>query len=230
MGIKNLLKLVKCKPKHISSIAGSTVAIDMSCLIYKGLYRGDVVKYVQIYINRLTQLNCHIYLVFDGKPPNMKLIELARRRSPYSANKTEAVGKLQNHFSKYQNVCIIQSPQEADPQLAYLVLNGYADYVVTDDSDLIVYGCERIIFKLNPRGYFMMYNRKDLCNFVDLDLTTFRWMCILAGCDYLPGGYKGMGLIKAKKWVLEHKLADDCKTLENFLKQLPCVNEDFIAM
>ena len=32
----------------------------------------------------------------------------------------------------------------------------------------------------------------------------FRWMCMLSGCDYLPS-IKGMGLIKAFKFLQRHK-------------------------
>ena len=33
---------------------------------------------------------------------------------------------------------------EADPQLSYLNLNGFADFVITEDSDLLVYGCKQV--------------------------------------------------------------------------------------
>ncbi len=37
------------------------------------------------------------------------------------------------------------APYEADPQLAHLVNAGYADFAVSEDSDLIVYGCQTVI-------------------------------------------------------------------------------------
>ena len=33
---------------------------------------------------------------------------------------------------------------EADAQLAFLVSEGYADLVITEDSDLLVYGCKEV--------------------------------------------------------------------------------------
>ena len=36
------------------------------------------------------------------------------------------------------------APFEADAQLAYLNLNGFADFIITEDSDLLVYGCKQV--------------------------------------------------------------------------------------
>ena len=38
------------------------------------------------------------------------------------------------------------APFEADAQLAYLNKEGYADVVITEDSDLLVFGCTQVIF------------------------------------------------------------------------------------
>lgn len=235
MGIKNLLKSVYTRPAHISLLANSSVAIDMSCMIYKGLYRGDLIKYVNIYIKRLTQLRCTIYMVFDGKPPQMKMAELAKRKSMHSGIKAKSAYNLIRRFHRYPNIRIIRSPEESDAQLAFLALNDYVDYVITDDSDLIVYGCEKIIFKLNPRGHCLLYERKHLWRFVDLNINVFRWMCILAGCDYMPGGYKGMSIYKTKKWI-EYlsknnelpKAPYDEWEVRKFLYKLPRMDDYFV--
>ena len=36
------------------------------------------------------------------------------------------------------------APYEADPQLTYLVNRGYADFAVSEDSDLIAYHCKKV--------------------------------------------------------------------------------------
>ena len=38
------------------------------------------------------------------------------------------------------------APFEADAQLTYLNKEGYADVVITEDSDLLVFGCTQVIF------------------------------------------------------------------------------------
>ncbi len=39
--------------------------------------------------------------------------------------------------------CIV-APYEADAQLAYLSKTGIAQVIITEDSDLILFGCERV--------------------------------------------------------------------------------------
>lgn len=42
------------------------------------------------------------------------------------------------------NIDCIVAPYEADAQLAYLNINGIADVVITEDSDLILFGCKKV--------------------------------------------------------------------------------------
>ena len=39
--------------------------------------------------------------------------------------------------------CIV-APYEADAQLAYLMKAGIAQAIISEDSDLLVYGCKRV--------------------------------------------------------------------------------------
>ena len=38
----------------------------------------------------------------------------------------------------------IVSPYESDAQIAHMVCHGHADFAITEDSDLLVYGCEKV--------------------------------------------------------------------------------------
>lgn len=39
--------------------------------------------------------------------------------------------------------CIV-APYEADAQLAYLNQKGYVDFIISEDSDLLVFGCKKV--------------------------------------------------------------------------------------
>ena len=39
------------------------------------------------------------------------------------------------------------APYEADAQMAFLAINGKVDAVLTEDSDLLPYGCPRVSTK-----------------------------------------------------------------------------------
>ena len=51
------------------------------------------------------------------------------------------------------NVEVIVAPFEADAQISYMVKEGIADFAISEDSDLIAYGCPRVLTKLNFNGY-----------------------------------------------------------------------------
>lgn len=51
----------------------------------------------------------------------------------------------------------IRSPFEGDGQLAKLAISGKVDYVLTIDSDLLVY-CPRVLMRMNSGGYCDLYD------------------------------------------------------------------------
>lgn len=72
-------------------------------------------------------------------------------------NFTNAVIKeVKRAFSDYGRVHLVHSPHEADSQLTRLVLDGVADAVITEDSDVLVYSAAAhvgfpILFKLDRK-------------------------------------------------------------------------------
>jgi exonuclease 1 len=122
-----------------------------------------------------------------------------------------------------ENVSYIVAPYEADAQLAYLEKKGIIHAVVTEDSDLLVFGCKTILLKMTPFGDCVEIKREKFGNvrgqitlhgFTDDD---FRHMAILSGCDYLVN-INGVGLITA------HKL------LRRFNKNVPRVYVFHLAL
>ena len=98
---------------------------------------------------------------------------------------------------------------------------GIADVVVTEDSDLTLFGCERILFKLVDSGDCVLYEREALGRVFGLQadhfsFDKFRYMCITAGCDYLDS-LPGIGLGKAKNFWAKVTNPD----LRNVLRKIP---------
>lgn len=111
------------------------------------------------------------------------------------------------------------APYEADAQMAYMVKEGIADFAITEDSDLIAYGCPKILLKLNPFGTGQMFSFKEFydAKFPDTEKTTnqlqllsaeeFTNVLIMAGCEYLDN-IERIGLKSALKFYDEHKTFD----------------------
>lgn len=106
----------------------------------------------------------------------------------------------------------VVAPYEADAQLAFLEREGMIDGIITEDSDLLVFGCKTVLFKLDTYGNCVELQQARLANakqvsFEGWGAAEFRQMAILSGCDYLPS-IVGMGLKNAHKLLRRYESAE----------------------
>lgn len=57
---------------------------------------------------------------------------------------------------------LIVAPYEADAQISYLCQAGIADFAVSEDSDIVVFGCPILVSKLQPSGDCSVIKIHDL--------------------------------------------------------------------
>ncbi|KAK8963965.1 Exonuclease 1 [Platanthera guangdongensis] len=173
-------------------------------------------------------------LVFDGGLLPMKIDQETKRARKRKENleralEHEASGNSRAAFDCYQkavdispsiafqliqvlkqeNVDYVVAPYEADAQMTFLSMHNHVDAVITEDSDLIPFGCSRIIFKMDKFGQGIEFQSSMLERNRDLDFTGFTKqmileMCIFSGCDYLSS-LPGMGLKRAHALIRKHK-------------------------
>lgn len=91
--------------------------------------------------------------------------------------------------------------------MAYLNKIGLADYVITEDSDLSLFGVRKILFKLDLNGNCTLVHADKFhlamgCRQDKFSMDKFRLMCVLSGCDYCDS-LPGIGLAKACKFVMK---------------------------
>lgn len=113
---------------------------------------------------------------------------------------------------KSMGVSYIVAPYEADSQMAYLEKQGVINGIISEDSDLLVFGAKCLLTKLDQHGECVMIRRADFTACREISLVgwtdkEFRMMAMLSGCDYLPGIDK-MGLKTAYRLVRKHKTVD----------------------
>ena len=105
----------------------------------------------------------------------------------------------------------VVAPYEADAQLAFLEREGLVQGIISEDSDLLVFGCERVLYKLDATSAtFTSISRADLGAVSSLRGWTaaqFRAMAVLAGGDYLPS-VPGVGIKTANALVRKHRGLD----------------------
>lgn len=203
-------------------------------------------KYVDYAMHRVRMLKHYgvtPYIVFDGDflPSKSK----TERERAFRRDENKRLGKeylsrgntklAQEYFQKAIDITpdmalrfilalqaesfdYIVAPYEADAQLAYLERIGIIDGVITEDSDLLVFGCRKVLYKMNEFGECMEVSRDQFTHNTGLKLNSFddnmfRYMAILSGCDYLEN-IPGMGLKNAHRLVRKHR------SLEYILKAL----------
>ncbi|XP_046377448.1 exonuclease 1-like isoform X1 [Haliotis rufescens] len=218
------------------------------------------VHYCMKYVNNMLKKKIRPILVFDGcRLPSKKDVEKTRRERRETNRKkaaaylregkrSEAKECLQRSVDvtsqmalrlmnacREQGVDCIVAPYEADAQLAYLNKIGVAQIVVTEDSDLLLFGCDKVIFKMDVFGNGILVEHSRLNEVLQIrsDFYTFdkfRYMCILSGCDYLAS-LPGIGLAKANK-VFKMARQPDLKVLlsklPSYLKMKLVVTQEYI--
>ncbi|KAI9045511.1 putative exonuclease [Aspergillus affinis] len=194
-------------------------------------------KHIDFVLNRVRMLlhfGVKPYLIFDGddlpsksgtetdrhkRRQDSKALGLELQRKGRTA---EAYQELQKAVDvtplmarqlidelKKMNVQYVVAPYEADAQLVYLEREGIINGIISEDSDLLVFGAKRLLSKLDQYGDCIEINRADFtaCREVSLIGWTdadFRHMCILSGCDYLPNIAR-MGLKTAYRSIRKYK-------------------------
>lgn len=111
-----------------------------------------------------------------------KILLLKRQLVKISKNDISNVKKLITGLGiKY-----IDAIYEADSLCSELVLKKKVDACLSDDTDMFVYGCTKVLRNINLNNHtVMLYNRNTILNELDISLDDFKWMCILSSTDYL---------------------------------------------
>ncbi|KAF5389542.1 hypothetical protein D9757_004079 [Collybiopsis confluens] len=196
-------------------------------------------RYVNYAMERVRLLRHHgvePYIVFDGGPlPAKKGTEVERKRK---RDEHLARGNLlasQGNHSQARE-CYLKSV-DVTPQMAYQLIKARLGYfflptapahicsrlcaqslftVLTEDSDLLVFGCKNVLLKFDSVACTVVsISRSDFgsitanasdpnsVSLVGWSDVQFRAMAILSGCDYLPS-IPGIGLKTAcamlRKW------------------------------
>lgn len=169
--------------------------------------------------------------VFDSAYHQMKeqcIIDRANKKKEYK--RKYLIAKDEKMKKKYYHLCqavtgeeyddIIKlirffgfshifSHEEADSQCAYMSKKGIVDYVISDDSDLLMFGCKNIIkgFTLNVKKKMKIIELQSILKETKLPIKSFIHLGILLGSDYIDT-IPGIGYVKAYNLIQEYKTID----------------------
>ncbi|XP_034408456.1 exonuclease 1 [Cyclopterus lumpus] len=225
----------------------------------KGEPTDQYVWYCMKFVEMLLAFGVKPILVFDGRNlPSKREVEKSRRERRESnlqkgrqllregklsearecftrcVNITPAMAHNLIKAARGRGVDCVVAPYEADAQLAFLTKSGLAQAVITEDSDLLAFGCNKVILKMDKQGNGLEIDQSNMgrCRSLGNIFTEekFRHMCILSGCDYLASIH-GIGLGKACKLLRLARDPDILKVIRKmgqYLKMDLVIPEQYI--
>ncbi|KAH9507531.1 Elongation of fatty acids protein 2 [Bulinus truncatus] len=263
MGITGLTKLLgdyapaSMKEYDIKHFFGRKVAIDASMSIYQFLIavrqdgsqltneEGETTSHLMGMFYRTIRMienGIKPVYVFDGKPPEMKSGELAKRKekrdeAQKELEKAEEAGDEENveKFSRrlvkvtkehnedckkllrLMGIPYVEAPCEAEAQCASLVKGGKVYATGTEDMDSLTFGSNVVLRHLTFSEARKLPIKEYQLNKIleDLKLTQdeFIDLCILLGCDYCDS-IRGIGPKRAMELIRQHR------NIEEIIKHL----------
>lgn len=89
---------------------------------------------------------------------------------------------------------------EAESLCCYLLETGEADYVLSEDNDVMLYGAKAFIMKWNG-SQGMLFNVDTIRRQLDLTRDEMICLCFILGTDYNPSGLQGYGYERGRKLI-----------------------------
>jgi 5'-3' exonuclease len=113
-----------------------------------------------------------------------------KRELELEKQKLAALFLQPHHFYQTQSLCqilgipFIRSPGEAEVTCVELLRNGVIDAVYTADSDVLVFGCTRMVRRIINEEYIDTLSHDFIVHELGITHEQFVCMCILIGCDF----------------------------------------------
>ncbi|KAL6960634.1 hypothetical protein U1Q18_038398 [Sarracenia purpurea var. burkii] len=204
---KNYSVLVQTEQGE-SSVKESTTNHEMIQKLAKGTNRDNIAEQRGVEIENITSK--------DDKEQPVEVIEASLEEEMVNVSKeridlADEQRKLERNaesvssemFAECQELLqmfglpYIIAPMEAEAQCAYMELANLVDGVVTDDSDVFLFGSKSVYKNIfDERKYVETYFMKDIESELGLSREKLIRMALLLGSDYTEG-VSGIGIVNA---------------------------------
>lgn len=208
MGIRGLFGLIeKYAPNAISKKSYKdiadvkqdvvrTVCVDASNCIYStviGIRREtslcvDDIHIFGIFCKLVSMLHAGIVpiMVFDGNPPSIKKKKVKHRADKSSIKHIDrSVYDDSKILARLMGVHVVQSLEEADSQCAALDIMSVSNGVVSNDTDMLVFGAKKLLRNFSNTDDIIEITLSNVLKGLGLSTQLqFIDLCILIGGDY----------------------------------------------
>uniref|UniRef100_A0A914W4W0 Flap endonuclease GEN-like 1 n=1 Tax=Plectus sambesii TaxID=2011161 RepID=A0A914W4W0_9BILA len=231
MGVKDLWSILEPvrERRPLDDLDGESLAVDLGFWVcqMQTAVRSAASGLQKIYLRNLffriaalLQRNMRLFLVADGKPPDLKKDTMRRRIQQQQGKRPDPTAPSQqgqanrSRFMGVMKECcelialmglpVFQLDGEAEATCATLNQDGIAAAVITDDSDAFLYGASTVLRNFSLEGkqptvdcYRMERIEKEL----GLDREKLVCLALLLGCDYGEKGVPGVGKETAMRFL-----------------------------
>jgi flap endonuclease-1 len=132
------------------------------------------------------------------------------------------------HLCELMDIPMIRAVGEADALCAKLYLQGLVQAVMSEDSDMLLYGVRRLIRKFNWRGELEVINLDTMLSGFGISQDQFIDLSILCGTDYTQSTIKGLGPVSALSYIQKgftiEQIIDDLSQVSNGTFTIPTVD------
>jgi len=222
----------------LADLNGKKVAVDASIYMYRFESEEYLISGMYQMAMIMRKCNITPVFVFDGKPPQSKMSLLKQRQAEKRKAESELAvikQRVDENKSKYAELveckrkCVrlrkydienvkrvltlcgvtcYQAKGEADELCAKLVIKKRAWACMSEDTDMFVYGCPRVLRYFNLfRGSCLLYETDAILRSLNLTMKEFREICVVSGTDY--------NVVNSEKF----NLYDAIKSFETFKSQ-----------
>jgi 5'-3' exonuclease len=127
-------------------------------------------------------------------------------------------------------VTYYEAPGEADILCANLVSKNIVYACLSEDTDMFVYGCSRVLRYLSlTMSKVILYDFEGILKTLDMNMDEFKKVSILFGCDYSKESTKlhssNMNIFNSYKMFTNYK--SDTKIMDDFYDWVLNENENF---
>ena len=120
--------------------------------------------------------------------------------------------KLTKELFKILNVPYYHAPLEAETTCSDLCKRGLVDAVLSEDTDVLAYGCPVFLSKINSTdGTCIRIKYPHMLDALSLQTHEFLDLCIMCGTDYNKNIYK-IGPEKSYKYLQKHSTIENIST------------------
>ena len=121
-------------------------------------------------------------LCVEDKQEIISTMDILKKKFVYL--KKEQICKVKELICSY-GACYLDAPGEADELCAMLVIENKCWACLSEDTDMFVYGCPRVLKYLSLLNHsVVLYDMKSILNELEINQNVFREICILSGSDY----------------------------------------------